>query len=147
MLASLRILIAPSVIALSLWSSAVPAAACSCPQMTLKVSELLNKHPAIVSVWPEDAVAVVGMAIKREVVDEHARFINLDTTFSVRKTLIGKDTQQITYRSGQTSCDVSVHVAQIEVLVFRAKPNGWQLIVCDQPLMDVTPGELLAAIR
>jgi hypothetical protein len=122
------------------------ATACACPQMTLKVSDLLNKNPEVLASWPDNAVAVVGMAVKQEIM-VYAPFVHLDTTFNVQKTLIGTVPEQIRFRSGKTSCDVSVHVAETVVLVFSARPDGWRLIVCEQAMMDVTPRELLSAIR
>jgi hypothetical protein len=140
-----RTLIAAGCVAL-FFGAASPAAACACAQMTLKVSDLLNKDPQVVARWPDNAIAVVGEAIKQEIV-VHAPFVHLETTFNVQKTLIGTAPDQIKFRSGKTSCDVPVHVAETVVLVFSARPGGWRLIVCEQAMMDVTPRDLFAAIR
>ena len=127
--------------------SATAATACACPQMTLKVSDLLNKESAAVANWPDNAVAVAGMTIAQELVDEHASFAILDTTFSVRKTLAGRPLQRIRFRQGQSSCDVNLRIAETVVLVFREQQEGWRLLSCDQAMMDVTLRDVFSAVR
>jgi hypothetical protein len=121
------------------------AIACSCPQITLKVSDLLNKNPRVLAEWPDNLVAVIGIVTKQELMDERASFASFSTTISVWRTLVGTSPKQVIFTSGASSCDITLRVAEVMVLVLRATNRGWIVIVCDQALMDVPQRDVWAA--